>query len=473
MAHVDLNGSTVGNALHSMLSSVEILPGDEASYQLCKTIYEWHPLGLKMAQKPLRIAMSQARLITIPDSPEEQLLKAFNAEWDNLDADGHILNTATLARVYGISSCVYGAPDIPTTDVIDPLDLSKLEIYFNDLDPLNTSGSLVLNQDPNSPDFQKHAAIAVSGQPYHRSRSVTIMNEKPIYISYTSSGFGFVGRSVYQRGLFPLKSFLQSMITDDLVTRKAGLIVAKMKPAGSIVNRLMEGAAAMKRSLLQLAGTGNVISISTDEEIETLDMQNTDVAMTTARRNILLNIAAADDMPARMLTEESLAEGFGEGSEDAKKEAQYIDRIRKWMRPLYAFFEPIVMYRAWSPAFYETIQAQFPEQYGAVPYEVALMQWKNSFQAEWKNLLEEPDSEKSKTEKVKLDGVVQLFGALAPLLDPENKAVLAQWAADNFNSLKMLFSAPLNLDYEAMASYEPPQSTTGEDDKPDDEKTKE
>ena len=138
------------------------------------------------------------------------------------------------------------------------------------------------------------------------------------------------------------------MQTDDMVSRKAGVLVAKLKPAGSIVSGLMAKAAGLKRSVIQESKTDNVISISPEEEIESLNLQNIDGAMTAARKNILENIAAADDMPARMLTEETLAQGFGEGSEDAKKEAQYIDRIRQWMQPLYDFFDPIVMYRAWN-----------------------------------------------------------------------------------------------------------------------------
>ncbi len=452
------NSGGIGNALQDLLMCNDLAPGTEASYQMCKTIYEWHPYGLKMAQKPLRIAMSQEREISIPASPGEAVKEAFEREWEALGIDGHIMNVGTLARVYGIASCVYGAPNIPTDEFIEPKDLADLKIYFNDLDPLNTSGSLVLNQDPNSPDFQKHAAIAVAGKSYDRSRSVTLMNEKPIYISYTSSGFGFVGRSVYQRALYPLKSFIQSMVTDDMVTRKAGVLVAKMKPAGSIVNKLMVGAAAIKRNLLNEAQTGNTISINIDEEIASLDLQNINDAMTTSRKNILENIAAADDMPARMLTEETLAEGFGEGSEDAKKEAQYVDRIRKWLKPLYDFFDPIVMYRAWSPAFYETMQAQFPEEYGDVEYTVAFFQWRNSFKAEWPNLLKEPDSELSKADKVKLDAVIALVTLLMPSMDPENKGALIQWAADNFNDLKMLFGAKLDLDIDALISYVPPTS---------------
>jgi hypothetical protein len=453
---VNGGGAGIGNELQQFLVCAGIQPGDEASYQVCKTIYEMHPLGMKMAQKPLRIAMSQARDIAIPGSPGEEIKEAFLDEWAKLDVDGHIINVATLARVYGIASCAYGAPNVATNKAIDPTKLAELAIYFNDLDPLNTSGSLVLNQDPNSPDFQKHAAITVAGQAYHRSRSVTIMNEKPIYIAYTTSAFGFVGRSVYQRALYPMKSFIQTMITDDMVTRKAGVLIAKMKPAGSIVNKLMAGAAALKRDLLNESQTGNTISINPEESIETLNMQNVDIAMTVARKNILENIAAADDMPARMLTEETLAEGFGEGSEDAKKEAQYVDRIRKWMQPLYDFFDPIVMYRAWNEEFYATIQAQFPEQYGGVEYMTAFMQWKNAFHVEWPSLLKEPPSEQSKTDKVKLDAIIQLLEALLPALDPENKARIVQAALDNINTLKLLFPTPFELDIDELMAYVPP-----------------
>jgi hypothetical protein len=166
-------------------------------------------------------------------------------------------------------------------------------------------------------------------------------------------------------------------------------------------------------------------------------------------------------MPARMLTEETLAEGFGEGSEDAKKEALYIDRIRMWLRPLYEFFEPIVMYRAWSPAFFATMQAQFPDIYGDVSYEEAFTAWRNSFKATWPSTLKEPESEKSKSDKVKLDSITGLLAALMPSMDPENKAILIGWAADNFNDLRSLFTSPLELDLEALEAYVPPEPEAG------------
>ena len=338
---------------------------------------------------------------------------------------------------------------------LDPKKLWQYDLSFNVFDPLNTAGSLVLNQDANALDFQKVTGISVSGVPYHRSRSITMMNERPIFIGYTTSAFGYVGRSVYQRALFPMKSFVQTMVTDDMVSRKAGVIIAKMGQPGSIIDNLMQTMAGIKRALLKEAATNNVISVAKDEYIETLNMQNLDGAYGMARKDILENIAVAADMPAKLLNSETFAEGFGEGTEDAKNVARYVDRIRRQMGPLYRFFDRITMHRAWNPEFYATVQAEFPD-YKAVPYERAFFQWQNSFAAAWPSLLTEPPSEKIKVDDVKLKALIAMVEVLLPNMDPDNKAAVIAWAQDNFNELKLLFQNPLILDFEALKAYVPP-----------------
>ena len=46
---------------------------------------------------------------------------------------------------------------------------------------MNTAGSIVLDQDPNSADFQKVGSVTAAGKPYHQSRCCVMMNEDPIY----------------------------------------------------------------------------------------------------------------------------------------------------------------------------------------------------------------------------------------------------------------------------------------------------
>jgi len=455
MAEINLGGATLGNALSELLTCADIQPGDMPSYQVCKTIYSAHPLGAKIADFPIAMAQSQEKIIAIPKGPEERLKEAYDAEWAAIGADKHIFNCARLARIYGVASIAMLVDGKATDAEIDYAELYKAKIGFNVFDPLNTSGSLVLDQNPNNIDFQKVQGISVQGKRYHRSRTVSLLNEDPLYIEYTTSAFGYVGRSVYQRALFQLKSYINTLVTDDLISLKAGVLVAKIKQPSSAISRLAAGAMGQKREIVKEAQTGNVISISTEEDIEVLNLQNLDGAYGMARKNILENIASAASTPAKILLAETFAEGFGEGTEDAKHVAQFVDRIRIWMDPLYDYFEKIVRHRAWNPEFYATIQKEYPD-YAGVDYNTAFYDWVNSFSSKWPSLLDDPESE-TDAEDVSLKALIAAVEVLEPMLDPDNKATLVQWFADNLNAKKILFSSPLLLDYEALRDYVPPQ----------------
>ena len=445
-----------GSPLMAMLMAEQIEPGSAPSYELCKQIYAYHPLGGKIVDSPIQMAQCQKREVSVSKGPEERCVEAFWREWEAMGCDDALANFYGIVRTYGIGTLAVNAQGIDRDKPIPDQALAEGKIWFNVYDPLNTAGSMVLDQNPDSPDFQKVISVRVQGQVIHRSRIVVAMNESPLYIEWTPSAFGFVGRSVYQRALYPLQSFIQTMITDNMVARKAGLLVYMAKSAGSVVNALMTAVGAVKRTLINWGQTNQTLTIDVEEKIETLNMQNLDGAGKFARDNILSNIATAVPMPASWLNNETLAKGFGEGSEDAKKEAHYVDRMRTQMKPGYDFMDNIVMRRAWSEAFYATIQADFPEEYGGMSYTAAFYSWRNSFQAVWPNFLTEPDSEKSKTEKVKFEAMIALFTAISPMCDPVNKATLILWLQDNINAQKLLFPSDLVLDAEALASYEPP-----------------
>jgi hypothetical protein len=277
-----------------------------------------------------------------------------------------------------------------------------------------------------------------------------VTNEKPIYLGYTTSAFGFVGRSAYQRAFYPLKSYIKSLIADDLVETKVGVIVAKIKQPGNFVDNIMSWAAGFKRALVKEAETGNVLNITPDEDIESLNMQNLEGPHVLARRNILENIANAVDMPVKLLTQESFAEGFGEGSEDAKAVARYMDRLRETMDPVYRYMDRIVMHRAWTPAFFNMLRKKFPEKYKDTGYKEAFYDWTNSFQAVWPSYLREPDSEQIKVDDTKMKAAISIYQILEFSFDPENKARLIQWIADAVTNNKLLYSSPLTLDYKKL-----------------------
>ncbi|EMF7247483.1 DUF1073 domain-containing protein [Klebsiella variicola] len=445
--------------LITLLDSDDIQPGMSAGYQTCKTIYLFHPLGGKMVDRPIKMAMNESRTVHISQAYgiEQRLRDAFEREWKALGADKHIANAARISRIYGVSAIAMLVDNQEPSTAVDYRTLYKHNVTFNILDPLNTAGSIVLNQDPNAQDFQKVDGIRVAGKPYHKSRCVVQQNEDPIYLAYNSAAFGFTGRSVYQRALFPLKSFIQTMRTDDMVSVKGGLLVTKIQGPSSVVNNMMQKLSGIKRMMLKRGKTGEVLQIGANDSIESIDLSNLEKPLDSSRNHILENIAAAADMPAIILNSETFAQGFGEGTEDARAVAVYIDNIREWLDPLYDYFIRICQYRAWSIEFFQSLRADFPDLKNT--YNLYFASWINNFEYRWPPSLKEPDSEKVKVDETRFKAIVSMLEVLLPQVntDDENRALLIEWAQTNANANESLFPQRLDLDIDSLKANRPQQ----------------
>ncbi|HBQ7496731.1 TPA: DUF1073 domain-containing protein [Klebsiella pneumoniae] len=457
-------GSCSHSELMALLDSDDIQPGSTAGYQTCKTIYLFHPLGGKMVDRPIKMAMNESRTVHISQAYgiEQRLRDAFEREWKALGADRHIANAARISRIYGVSAIAMLVDNQEPSSAVDYRTLYKHNVTFNILDPLNTAGSIVLNQDPNAQDFQKVEGIRVAGKPYHKSRCVVQQNEDPIYLAYNSAAFGFTGRSVYQRALFPLKSFIQTMRTDDMVAVKGGLLVTKIKGPSSVVNNMMQKLSGIKRMMLKRGKTGEVLQIGDGDNIESIDLSNLEKPLDSARKHILENAAAAADMPAIILNSETFAQGFGEGTEDARAVAVYIDNIREWLDQLYAFFIRVCQYRAWSIEFFQSLRADFPELKNT--YSLYFASWINNFEYRWPPSLKEPDSEKVKVDETRFKAIVSMLEVLLPQVntDEENRALLIEWAQANANANENLFPQRLDLDIDSLKANRPQQPQVDE-----------
>lgn len=446
----------IGPLLMQVLMAPEIQPGTDPGYQLCKTIYTHHPLGAVLTDAPYRRAQSKPRNIDMKILGSDRLIEQRQLTWDSLGTDGGtvlLFDLFSTARRYGIAALAVGERGKDTSTPLDITKIADADLYFNIFDPLNTAGSLVLSQDPNSPSFMKPSGmVRVNGEEWHPSRLSIKMHERPIYIDFTTSAFGFVGRSVYQRALYALKTFIQSMITDQMVVQKAGMLVYKAQSPSSFVDNIMQWFMGLKRAALKQGTTGQVFSIGVDESIETLNFTNLEGPYNLARMNVLKNIATAAGMPASIIAQETLTEGFGEGTEDFKKEVEYLDNIRQEMAPHYRFLDAICNRKAWTPEFYATLGSDYKE-YGEGGYERALADWLRSFRATWPNLLTEPDSEKVKTEEIQMKSVIALAEVILPEADPATKAKLLGWIAENVNNREMLFSGELDIDVDEIQTY--------------------
>jgi hypothetical protein len=115
------------------------------------------------------------------------------------------------------------------------------------------------------------------------------------------------------------------------------------------------------------------------------------------------------------------------------------------------------MYRAWNPDFYEMMKDSDPDTYNKMTYKQAFYYWKKEFKAEWESLLEEPLSEKVKIDELKLKSIIEIARTMFPICDGDNRARVVEWITDNISEMKNTFTSDLNLDYEAIADYEPPE----------------
>jgi hypothetical protein len=456
MALLDLQTqSEAKSKLMDVLESVDIEPGTPTSYETCKIIYLYHPLGGKMVDRPIRMGQSQRPLITVKNAPSDLVVKAFWDEWDSLGADNVIAETVRLSRIYGHGTTGAIVPGTANNQSLTTEQWRDPALAFNVWDPLNVAGSMICNINPNAPDFLKHDTIRTAGTEYAAGRTCTLQNESGIYLAYTESGYGYTGRSVYQRALYPLKSFVQGMRTDNHVLVKCGMLIAKIFSQTSMANAVAEGISKIKRIILRQGKTGDVVQIGAQDSIESIDLTNLQQPMDSARQHVLADIAAAADMPAIMLNSETFTRGFGEGTEDAKSVASYIDGLRADWKPLYNFFIRIVQLRAWTEEFYATIQASNPDL-ANVPYATAYAQWCNAFEFTWPSYLIEPESKQVEVDKIKFEAVTSMLEVMLPNLDPENKAALLEWAMNNLNEANKLFKNKLVLDIQALAAYQPP-----------------
>ncbi|HHH0018947.1 TPA: phage portal protein [Yersinia enterocolitica] len=443
--------------LSLLLDGDDIQPGSSVGYQICKTIYLYHPLGGKMVDRPIKMAMNEPRTVHVSQTfaLEQRLRDAFEREWRSLGADKHIANAARIAKIYGTSAIAMLVDNQDPSLALDFRTLYKNNVSFNILDPLNTAGSIVLNQDPNAQDFQKVEGIRVAGKAYHKSRCVVIQHEDPIYLAYNPAAFGFTGRSVYQRALFPLKSFIQTMRTDDMVAVKGGLLVTKIQGPSSVVNNMMQKLSGIKRMMLKRGKTGEVLQIGDKDSIESIDLSNLEKPLDSARNHILANIAAAADMPAIILNSETFTKGFGEGTEDAKAVAVYIDGQREWLDELYNYFIRICQYRAWSIEFFQSLRADMPEIKNT--YSLYFTKWINNFEYTWPSSLKEPESEKVKVDEIRFKAIISMGELLLPQLnkDNENRATFIEWMQSNANANERLFPNRLDLDFDSLKDNPP------------------
>ncbi|HGJ5860610.1 MAG TPA: anti-CBASS protein Acb1 family protein [Arsenophonus nasoniae] len=454
MAEIEtLNSSN--SQLLNLLESTDIKPGSRAGYRLCKLLWAYHPLGGKLVEKPINMALCKPRSWNVKTDPDERVIKRFIEVWEKLNITQKIRDAYFTQRCYGASAIGVGTLNKKSDEYLDKKDLREDNIFINIFDPLNVAGSMVTSQDPNSPDFQQaDLYLNVASEYWHPSRTVKIFNGSPIYLEYQNSAYGYTGRSVFLRSLYPLRSYLKTMEANEVIAEKTALIVAKTAQNSSVISGVMQKLGAIKRGFVKSGKNGNVLQIGKEDSIESLNMTNVDGPLSLSRDNIISDIASGSDIPAILLKEEAFTHGFGEGTEDSKAISQYIDGVRQEIDPVMKYFEELIQHIAWTEDFFDTLKNEYPDVF-TDDYETTFYQWKDEFTASWQELVEESPNKRRESDAVVIQNAARIYAVLAPNLDPENKATLSDWLVSICNATETYKDNPCVLDVENLKNYQP------------------
>ncbi|TGC25836.1 phage portal protein [Escherichia sp. E1130] len=455
MAEIQFNNN-ISSELTKILDHEGIQPGTDVGYELCKLLWQYHPLGGKLVEKPINMAMCKPRTYNVETDPDERVVRQFREVWERMGLNEKIKNLFYVSRCYGAAAIGVGTDGATCKDPLPTFGLREEDVYINVWDPLNAAGSMVTDQNPNSRFFQQaNATLKIASKSWHPSRTLKIFNGTPIYLEYQNSTFGFTGRSVFQRVLYPMKSYIGTMVANNLVAKKAGVLVAKTEQNGSVASGIMAAATGKKRENVKISENEGVLSIGTKDDIESLNLQNIDKALSTARDNIISDIAAGSDVPAILIKEEAFSNGFGEGKEDSKAISQYVDGVRQLIEPVMDYFERLVRYIAWNEDFYTSLKNDYPDII-TEDYQTTFRMWEREFDAGWQELVEEsPDKRRESDSKV-VQQAGALFSIMAQQLDPENRAMAAEWLASVTNATETYGDSPMIIDKEALSKYQPP-----------------
>ncbi len=91
MAEIEITGG-LGSALMHILEAEEIQPGTDIGYELCKQLWQFHPLGGKLVEKPILMAMCKPRQYNVETDPDERVVRRFQEVWERMKVNEKIKN---------------------------------------------------------------------------------------------------------------------------------------------------------------------------------------------------------------------------------------------------------------------------------------------------------------------------------------------------------------------------------------------
>jgi len=446
----------------------KMLAATQADHDTVKLFAQYHPLVNRLTSYPLNMALARGFEFKMPNAPQEAI-NEFTKAAMRYRAKESVVELHRLKKIYGASSMAVVINDEQKTN--QPIDYEVLaagignNLSFNSLDPMITAGSLVSSLDPNSARFLRPVTITSQGRSYHASRCIVVQNEgEPAdWISYNKAAYGFLARSDFVRALPLLQVYLRLKIAEMYLADKVGVMVVQSEGSGAVIDHSSEVVNEIKRISVDLAETGNVLSIGLNDKISTLDVTNANSVLVMLNDSCITAIATAcGNMPAGILKNEALAQGRADGTHDKEMHDLFYVQIQDSTKPTFDFVDNLIIRAAWTREFVERIKVKYRHLQGK-SYAVIMKGWMDGYERVFLSPSVPSEEQATNIAKQKIEALASSSAMITASvkLGAINSQILIEWQAKNINDLRF-FPNDLNFDDEELLN-----SLTQEQEQPD------
>ena len=377
------------------------------SYQECKDIYTYWPLGKRIATALPNFAMSAERNVHFGELPPI-VNEVFKEACVSYKVDNIVKQTAVYARVFGMAALYVSHTKADAVKPLKNSDYQNGEVGFNVLDPLIVNG-IQISQNPLEYSYQRLENIKVNGVEVDGSRVVAVFNDLPFYLRWVPSTYNWGSPSVYQNMYGLIKSWNRCVVALERMATKAGSIIIKSRD-GAVISGLIAEAARKTLNLIRNMQNDGAALVEKDADVEFFNLTGVDVVDSIVTQMNQLILMALADTPSAILLDKDLAQGFGEGSEDMKALLMAVDTFRhQILKPLYDFIDGVVLRVAFNDSKLTEILNEHKKDLNGIKDTATLRETIfKEYKFEWGNLYPE-------TEATKLDNATKQLQNLATL----------------------------------------------------------
>lgn len=376
------------------------------SYEECRQIYRFWPLGKRVAAALPNFAMSAGRNFLIKNAPPE-IAEEIKKTAEQIDLEGTVNKASIYARIYGLSFIFVSTQDNNPDKPLTYKDIQQ-GFNFNVLDPLAMGGNISIDINPLSYNFNKPLGFTIKGHKVNSKRVLACYNDIPLYYQWNKSSFSWSGPSIYQNMTLLIRSWNRAIIAIQRMSTKAASIIVKSKDIAYQTGVNLQ-AINKNLSLIRDMENDGITDIKVGEEVEFFNLTGISEIDTIIDKIHSGLMMALNDTPSSILLDRHLAQSMSDGDNDMKAIIIAVDKFRKGiLTPIYEFVDKFLLYKTFSPALIKQMKNKYPDLYANMGENEILAHWMENYTFEYNNIYPLSKNEEADTQSKHLDNMLKI-----------------------------------------------------------------